>query len=576
MSKQIGSWNIKENREEKERKNKNTIINSHNRKIDVNQTWEFFVKQGTMDSNILRENKTDKWIDTWKDEPCFVIGTGVPLKNVINTYGWNIFDGRHTIGINHVIEDYDNLEVQFFLDKRFLDVTTYDMSKFKGEIVAQKTTLLKSSDNVTLFHCNATRPGRNFDEGLYSSNLSGLAALNFALLTGANPIYLIGYGNGQKESSFESYHYKEDYTGELKTDEKFKKFLRVLKYFKTFAPYRDRIIHVTDGNDIPVFDKCSIKDFKNKIACHERIETSQIPKIAHFSFSNDLNRHAAITRGVVTKCYGNHIMVSQDTKEIPKADLYILEHFQSTDKFVNTFPYANKSVDVVHTVNAIPKQPFKKVVALTAAWKKELESNRVNNIKVINIGLDLKPYERTRPDYAKKVFGRITRWSFGKIHPDWNKIVSEILEEEKDSKCLFYTQLDHVDQREILKHNRMIYDNGCQINMFKGFFLKNLSIYVHANNTFIDIFPHGILEALATGLPIILLDDRTGSTKEVLGDAGIVLQNFAEVKPTIIKLLRDKNLRIEYGNKSIARAKEFTQERMIKEWDTLIKESLRK
>ncbi len=194
-------------------------------------TWEFLRKQGFIDSNKLYLNQNLKVKDIWKDEPCYIIGAGPPLKTFLDEYGWKFFDYKHTIGLNHIIEDYDRLECHFFLDRRFLNRSTYDIKNFKGTIFAQSTTGLKPFDNITIFTTQNKKPSLKFENGLFSGNFSGLAALNLALIMGANPIYLIGYGMG-KTGKVESYHYKKDYTAETKDQKRFNKFVNVLKYYK--------------------------------------------------------------------------------------------------------------------------------------------------------------------------------------------------------------------------------------------------------------------------------------------------------------------------------------------------------
>ena len=539
-------------------------------------TWEFLRKQGFIDSNKLYLNQNLKVVDIWKDEPCYIIGSGGSLKPFIDKFGWKFFDYKHTIGLNHIIEDYDKTECVLFLDRRFLTQTKYNIKNYSGKIFAQANTGLKPFDNITTFTTQNKRPTLKFENGLFSGNFSGLAALNLVLIMGANPIYLIGFGMGKDSTPLDGYHYKKDYIGESKNQKRYNKYITVMRYFNRFSPYASRIINVMDGkNSTAALRHMTIKQFDDNIKKNKNLEITQIPKIVHYSFSNDINVHADITRNIIKECYGNHILLDKK-QAIPKADLYILEHFQSINHFVANFPHKNKAIDIVHTVNCIPTNDFRKIIALTNAWKRYLKQHLVKDCEMIHVGIDLDEYKDTWPDYDKKVFGRITRWSPGKIHPKWNGMVNHILDTNPDSKCLFYTELKSVKQRIPLTHHRMIYDKTCKIHMFKGDFLKNMSIYVHANGSFVDTFSHGTLEAMATGLPVIILNSKVGAVKEVAGDAGIICDNLEQLKTTIINLLHDKDLRIEYGKKSKERAAFFTKEKMINKFNKVILECLRK
>jgi glycosyltransferase involved in cell wall biosynthesis len=561
---------------EKEKTHKGRVIRVRSKQ----ETWDFFYEQGFIDGNTIPANKTGFINNCWKDEPAYIIGAGPPLKTFIELNGWRFFDGKHTIGINHIIEDYDRLEWHFFLDKRLINLTKYVdgndfterciqfRSKFRGHIFAQNNTGVKPAENVTLFKCRTDRPGNTFDEGLYSPNFSGLAALNLALLTGANPIYLIGFGMGVN-ATHKNYHHKKDYTGETKNKSRFNKYKNVQKFYNRFKAYKKRIIHVTNGNDMPVFNKMKVKRMKGGV----KIKSNQ-PKIVHLSFTNKIDKMGDISREIISNCYGRHSLHNIKTGKIPAADLYIFEHFLSTDMESKKFPYKHKAIDLIHTVHCIPTQGYKKKVVITRAWQNRL-SKYGKNCVLIKGGIDLKPYENIKVDYSRQVFGRITRWSPGKIPPDWNRIVTEILDIIPKSECLFYVDFVATGNRKPLKHPRMIYDETVKINMFKGDYLKNMSLYVHANGTFKETMSHAVIEAMATGLPVIYKSEGTGVLKEVTGSAGIACKTMQQVKIAIIEMLRNEDMRIEFGKRAKQQARKWNVENTIIKWNSLIRECLK-
>jgi glycosyltransferase involved in cell wall biosynthesis len=539
------------------------------------EAWEFLKNKGCINDDQYHETNYENINGVWRNEPCFIIACGSALKDFVEKIGFDFLNNRHTIGINHVIEDYDKLEWFFFLDHRFLAKTTYDLCNFKGRVFSKNTAGYKRAYTDCSFVAVNDEPKNFIEDGLFSGNLSGLAALNLAIITGANPIYLLGYGR-RPNTTKTGYHYKNNYPGEIKNDIVFNKMDRVNLYFKKFERWSGRIIHVTEGNDLPWFKKMRIHEFKRKYMIGKVEVKKDIPKIIHFSFSDKVSDHADITRGVISNCYGTHELKSIHDGVIPAADLYILEHFLSTDKFVQAFPYKHKALNIVHTVNCIPPSGMKKNIALTDTWSNILTGHGVDNIETIRGGINIDEYKSIDPAHVKEkqVFGRITRWSPGKIPEDWGDMVRRILAEIPESKCIIYTQLDQAGKRIPVQHERMIYDKSCQIDMFKGQFLKNLSVYVHANNTFKETLSFAVIEAMATGLPIVYLKE-TGVIREVTGGEQIECKNLAEVEEWIKKLLLNPELRYNYGLKAKERAKFFDIKKMIESFDHAIKECLK-
>lgn len=566
--------NVKNNIPQKNPRIKKTQMINMNQGLkfqEANKTWNYFIKYGHVDGNNMGTRAQDNIKEVWTGEPCYIVGCGPALKEFLFLIGWEFLRGKHTIGINHIIEDFDCFEWFFFLDKRFLDRTTYDLNNFKGRIFAQSNTGMKQSENVTLFHCNPIQPQLDFDKGLFSPNFSGLSALNLALITGANPIYLIGFGMGAGATK-DHYHYKPDYTGEVKTDKVFQKFKRVQKYYDQFSPWKNRIVHVTQGVDMPMFRKMDMLTFKRK---HKFVIKTKVPKVIHYSFSDKIEDHADITRALIEKGYGRHTIHNIRDPQIKAADVYIMEHFISTNQAVMRFPYKQKAIDIVHSQSCLPVGTWGKVVALTDAWKVLLEKHFVKNVVTVRGGIDLEHYKEIEPDYRRKIFGRITRWSAGKIHPEWNRIVKQILDESEGFSCRIYTQLDYANQRTPLKHPRIVYDKSAQIHHFKGQYLKNLSVYVHANGSFKDTMSHAVIEAMATGLPIVYLTEKTGVLEEVTGSAGIRCETIDQVKDKILMLLKDEDARREYGQKSKEQAKLWSIEKWIDGMNAVIKDMLK-
>lgn len=506
----------------------------------------------------------------WKDQPCYIIGGGKSLNLIINNAGWEFFDGKHTIGINHTIEDYDRFEWFFFLDKRFLDKTSYDLKNFKGRIFARNTTGLYSDQNTTIFKTTNSRVSTKIEDGLYSGNLSGLAALNLAILTGANPIYLCGFGM-MPEDTAQSYHYKPNYTAEDKSAARLVKFTRVQKYYSNFATWKKIIKNI--GATLPPFETVSFSSVlesqgeKSKPAVEV---LGREPIIAHISFSNQAEKHGDITRHIINRCYGRHSIHRYDS--IPKADLYIIENFISTRESLKTFPHKKRAINLVHTTNCWDAGPFLSTIALTNTWQARLREHGIES-KVIKGGIDLSEYKDS-PDYTKSIFGRITRWSPGKIPPWWSDFVREMLAKNPKSSCLMY--VDFVNKRPAHPAmDRLTYDQSVKIHEYKGQYLKNMSVYVHANGSFRETMSHAVIEAMATGLPIVYLREG-GVIAEVVGNAGVGCRNQSELQRELHAILNNQGLREQLGKRSLEQAKNYNVDVMIKNWDQEIKSCLGK
>ena len=82
-------------------------------KMSVKRTWEFLFAKGFINDNYLaaREYKVD---NMWLGMPCYILGAGPDLKTFIDQVGFEKLAGRHTVAINHVIEDFPEAENLFF------------------------------------------------------------------------------------------------------------------------------------------------------------------------------------------------------------------------------------------------------------------------------------------------------------------------------------------------------------------------------------------------------------------------------------------------------------------------------
>lgn len=97
--------------------------------------------------------------------------------------------------------------------------------------------------------------------------------------------------------------------------------------------------------------------------------------------------------------------------------------------------------------------------------------------------------------------------------------------------------------------------------------MREASIYVMSSST--ECFPMVLLEAMSIGLPIISFDCPNGPKNIIAHNTdGLLVENgnTEELAKTIIKLVNDKDLRIEFGNNGKKNALKYDKEIIMKNW----------
>ena len=153
------------------------------------------------------------------DETCFVIGCGSSIRG----YDFSTLDSYYTIGTNHIIRDYPNLKCGLFLDDLFFKEHREAVDNFKGELWVHVRAIPEdyNRDNLHVVRTSLKNVNTDPNENWLLGGLSGIAALNLAILKGYKTIYLLGY-----DMYGSNYHDTEKvpFAGSEKLIERFEKF----------------------------------------------------------------------------------------------------------------------------------------------------------------------------------------------------------------------------------------------------------------------------------------------------------------------------------------------------------------
>lgn len=240
-------------------------LKHHKAAVDggVDATWLRIQLQSIIDGRDALIGPYTGVDGAWRGQPCFLVGGSRGLRNAMDEgFRLDMLDGFHSIGVNHVVEDYHRFEWLFFLDERFPKICKFDiMREYRGRMFVHIRTRLKPSKRVTVIYTQNDGPAEHIVQGLYSFIVSGVTAINLALVSGANPIYLLGLDNGGLAGNKNGSHYRDDYTGERKGGPNWAKFkTKIPEKLLRYANYADRFVNVDPLGDITVFRKMGIRD----------------------------------------------------------------------------------------------------------------------------------------------------------------------------------------------------------------------------------------------------------------------------------------------------------------------------
>jgi len=198
------------------------------------------------------------WIpeSKWEGEDVFVIGGGNSLKG----FDWNLLENECTIGCNSAFTLGEKVcKICIFGDYKWFN-------KFKSEIQSYKGILFTNSSQLRNTRLNWLWTMPRKGKGLGATTLgwnsnTGAAAINLALILGAQRIFLLGFDMHLSKEGKSNWHNKLIGKQKAVVYKKFiKAFTKVSIDLKNVFPGRD-IINITDDSDLDIFPKVGCKEF---------------------------------------------------------------------------------------------------------------------------------------------------------------------------------------------------------------------------------------------------------------------------------------------------------------------------
>jgi hypothetical protein len=237
--------------------------------FEINKHWENIENVGRFMQNMqIRQGPFDGVRGAWKNQPAFVVGGSIAGRGL----DLKLLNGKHSIGVNHMIEYYDGFEWFLFQDHRFLRRNKYNLKEYKGKIFCHNSNPITYEDvkDLVFFKSRRRSPiDLTIEKGLFHRSLSGICATHLALISSANPIYLIGMDtpkdidiNKLEETGL---HYAKNYNGESRLQLCYKNVTDKLKLFREFYPWKNRIINVCPNGEMDWFKQMSLDELRSKL-----------------------------------------------------------------------------------------------------------------------------------------------------------------------------------------------------------------------------------------------------------------------------------------------------------------------
>jgi len=174
----------------------------------------------------------------------------------------------------------------------------------------------------------------------------------------------------------------------------------------------------------------------------------------------------------------------------------------------------------------------------------EFDKKRNTRLKILSVGTFQK---RKQPELFADIAKRFSECDFYWIGE--GELKSIVTEKKRVERIDNLFLLDNMQHSELSK-----FMSSCDIFLFPS---------IHEG------FPKVIVEAMASGLPVIAFD-KYGPEAVIDSKTGFVVSNKDKMIKKLELLIKNKNLRKEYSQNAIQRAKEFDWKIVVKKWEEVI------
>lgn len=154
------------------------------------------------------------------------------------------------------------------------------------------------------------------------------------------------------------------------------------------------------------------------------------------------------------------------------------------------------------------------------------------------------------------------------------KAMKIIREKYPDYTMAFWGDGDDLNSAKALAHESMLDDcvvfKGVSTNVLND--IKDSEVYLLTSDY--EGIPNTLIEAMSLGMPCVSTDCSPGGARLLLGDSenGIIVPcgDADAISEAVIKLIENKDLSADYGNKAKNSLDRFSVEKIMRNWDEYI------
>lgn len=213
---------------------------------------------------------------------------------------------------------------------------------------------------------------------------------------------------------------------------------------------------------------------------------------------------------------------------------------------------------------------FNKFVVLTEGNTNEWSTLR--NLEVISNPLSFYPENSSALDHKKVIV--VGRQAYQKGYDLLLSAWKKVIDERPDWQLEIYGKKDANQNLESLADALGITKNVCFLNPEKNIEQKYLESSIYVMSSRFEGFGVVLIEAMACGVPCVSFNCNYGPSDIIHNEVdGCLVENgnIDALASTILKLIKDENLRKTMGIKAKENVKRYLPLTIVKQWDELFK-----